>query len=126
MSPMLPTSEQLIELRRLQAQILNLNHRWWYDAAGQRLDRNKGELLMLIVSEVSEAMEGARKSIPDKHLPHRSALEVELADAVIRTLDFAAGFGLDLVGALAEKLEYNTRREDHTYEARARAHGKKW
>jgi hypothetical protein len=59
---------------------------WWSDpATGQPKDRNVGEILMLIVSEIAEAMEGHRKSLMDDKLPHRPMLEVELADACIRS-----------------------------------------
>lgn len=103
------------------------NARWWHDpATGERLTPNVGEKLMLIVSELAEAMEGHRKSLPDTHLPHRSALEVELADAVIRIFDLAGGLGLDIGGAIAEKLEYNRTRADHTDTARMSANGKKY
>ena len=37
-------------------------------------------------------------------------VEVELADAVIRIADLAGALGLDLGGAIAEKLEYNRNR----------------
>lgn len=43
----------------------------------------------------------------DDKIPHRSMLEVELADALIRICDMAGGLGLDLEGAVLEKLEYN-------------------
>ena len=75
--------------------------------------------LCLVHSEISEAMEGARKNRMDDHLPHRKALEVELADAMIRILDLAGAYKLDLGGALVEKLVYNTQRADHKREARA-------
>lgn len=81
---------------------------------------------MLIVSEVSEAMEGERKDLMDDKLPHRKMAEVELADALIRILDYAAGFGYDLEGAYQEKMAYNKVRKDHTHEARQAANGKKW
>ena len=80
--------------------------------------------LMLAVSELAEAMEGDRKSIMDDHLPHRPMREVELADAVIRICDLAGAFGLDLGGAIAEKLAYNASRADHKPENRAKAGGK--
>lgn len=80
--------------------------------------------LCLTHSEVSEAMEGHRKNLPDDKLPHRPMLEVELADAVIRICDLAGAMGLDLGGAIAEKLEYNARRPDHKPEARAATGGK--
>lgn len=80
--------------------------------------------LCLIHSEISEAMEGHRKNLMDEHLPHRSMLEVELADAVIRIADLAGALGLDLGGAIAEKMAYNATRADHKPEARAAANGK--
>lgn len=80
--------------------------------------------LCLVHSEVSEAMEGARKNLIDDHLPTRSMLEVELADAVIRIMDLAGALGLDLGGAISEKLHYNTTRKDHKLSARAEANGK--
>lgn len=82
------------------------------------------EKLCLIHSEVSEAMEGARKSLPDDKLPHRSMLEVELADAVIRIADLAGALGLDLGGAIAEKMAFNAVRPDHKAENRLAEGGK--
>lgn len=76
--------------------IHKLNATWWHDQNGNRLERNKGELLMLVVSEIAEAMEGLRKNLMDDHLPHRKMVEVELADTAIRLFDFAAGFGYSI------------------------------
>jgi NTP pyrophosphatase (non-canonical NTP hydrolase) len=81
---------------------------------------------MLIVSEIAEAMEGERKNLMDDKLPHRKAVEVELADALIRIFDYAGAYGLDLQGAVDEKIAYNQVRKDHTYEARLQANGKKF
>lgn len=85
-----------------------------------------GTKLMLITSEVSEAMEGHRKSLPDDKLPHRQMFEVELADALIRICDLAGGLGLDLGGAVAEKLQFNATRPDHKIEHRQGEQGKKY
>lgn len=93
---------------------------------GLPLERNVGEMLMLVVSELAEAMEGHRKGLRDDKLPHRLALEVELADALIRILDLAEGLKLDLAGAYVEKMAYNATRLDHTVEARKAAGGKKY
>jgi NTP pyrophosphatase (non-canonical NTP hydrolase) len=103
------------------------NQKWWYDLhTGERLVRNRGEMIALIHSELSEALEGERKDLMDDHLPHRKSAEVELADALIRIFDYAAGFGYDLEGAYREKMAYNAQRVDHTPEARRAAGGKKF
>jgi NTP pyrophosphatase (non-canonical NTP hydrolase) len=98
----------------------NLNAGW------HSKPREIGTCLMLIVSEISEAMEGDRKSLMDDHLPHRKMLEVELADAVIRIMDLAGREGLDLGGAMMEKLDYNSKRLDHKIENREKEGGKKY
>ena len=82
--------------------------------------------LCLSHSEISEAMEGHRKGLLDDHLPRRMMFEVELADAVIRIMDLAGAMGLDLGGAIEEKLDYNQRRADHKPENRAKDGGKKF
>ena len=83
------------------------------------------EKLMLIVTELAEAMEGYRKDLMDDKLPHRKMLEVELADAMIRIFDLAAALELDLGGALIEKMAYNAQRADHQIENRLKPGGKK-
>lgn len=101
---------------------------WWTDLqTGERKTPeqvNIPEKLCLIHSEISEAMEGARKGLKDDHLPHRDMLEVELADAIIRILDLAGFLQLDIAGALIEKLAYNQRRADHKLDNRKAAGGK--
>jgi hypothetical protein len=98
---------------------------WWTDlATGKPLQRNKGEMLMLMVSEISEAMEGERKNLMDDHLPHRRMAEVELADTLIRIFDYAGGHGYDLAGAMIDKLAYNAQRADHKPENRRQEGGK--
>ena len=88
---------------------------WWDDSS----KRNIPTLLMLCVSELAEAMEGDRKNRMDDHLPDRKMLEVELADCIIRIFDMGRGLGLDIPGAMAEKLSYNTQRADHKPAVRA-------
>lgn len=106
---------------------------WWIDTeTGEDvrawpkkfLDLWVSAKLMLVVTEVAEAMEGHRKGKMDDHLPHRPMLEVELADALIRILDLAGGLRLDIGGAVMEKLAYNQQRADHTIAARLADGGK--
>jgi len=49
-----------------------------------------------------------------------------LADVVIRVFDLAGAMGLDLGGAVAEKLTYNSTRADHRPENRALEGGKRF
>lgn len=109
---------------------------WWQDAktgtdylAEVRGNTRFGkalvaEKLCLTHSEVSEAMEGHRKGLQDEKLPHRLAIEVELADAIIRICDLAGALELDLGAAIAEKMSFNAVRPDHRREARLAAGGK--
>lgn len=82
--------------------------------------------LCLIHSEISEAMEGHRKNLQDDKLPHRKMVEVELADAMIRIADLAGAMGLDLGGAIEEKMSFNAIRPDHKPENRAAENGKSY
>jgi NTP pyrophosphatase (non-canonical NTP hydrolase) len=101
--------------------------KWWHDPkTGERLERNKGEMLMLIVSEIAEAMEGERKNLADSHLPQFRSVEVELADALIRIFDYAGAYKLSLGAAFEAKLKYNETREDHSDKARLAPNGKKF
>ena len=101
---------------------------WWTDIKTGEPTINRphcvGEKLMLIVSEVAEAMEGHRKNLNDDKLPHRKMIEVELADAVIRIFDLAGALNLNLGGAIAEKMAYNATRDDHKLENRRTEGGK--
>lgn len=104
----------------------NIHAGWWTDlVTGQPKERNVFELLCLIHSEVSEALEGHRKGLQDDKLPHRPMIEVELADTLIRIFDLAGALGLDLGGAMVEKLAFNANRADHKIENRLLADGKK-
>lgn len=103
---------------------------WWTDLkTGQDLHgkRNIPEMLMLIVSEVSEAMEAHRKSLMDDKLPHRPGLRAEMADAVIRILDLMGSMDNEVhpFGTIIEeKRKFNRERLDHKPEARLQKCGK--
>ena len=78
---------------------------WWDNP------RNEGEIIALIHSELSEGLEALRKDLMDDKLTHRKGIEVELADAVIRIMDYAEAFNYDVEGAILEKIDFNTTRE---------------
>lgn len=114
-------------LDALQYQIHKDNKKWWEDLDGNPIQRNKGEMLALIHSEISECLEGVRKSLPDTHLTQYSMEIVELADAIIRIFDYAEGNKLGALGpVILNKMLYNRQRADHKTEARKRADGKKF
>jgi len=54
----------------------------WYDSP-----RNTAEQLFLIESEIQEADDGFQTGEQDHHCPEFSNFDIEVADAVIRTLD---------------------------------------
>jgi len=89
-------------------------------------DANVPEKLALIHSEVSEAMEGDRKNLMDDKLPHIPMLHVELADAVIRIADLCGKLEINLEDVILQKLEYNSKREDHKIKNRLLYNGKKY
>lgn len=129
----------------------------WAKKKGWCPDRNKGELIALMHSELSEALEAIRfKTCPpcpkcarhysniissskyhgegstwecqhedcgysfngpdkappmmDDKIPNYTGEAAELADCVIRILDYCGAFGIDLGATIAAKHEYNITR----------------
>lgn len=120
-----------LEINNLVGECHGASHQagWWTDpTTGKDIDPIPliPTKLCLIHSEISEALEGARKDKMDDHLPHRKSIEVELADAVIRICDLAGALNLDLGTALVEKMRYNAQRADHKMSNRAASGGKKF
>lgn len=76
-----------------------------------------GDLICMMHSELSEAMEAIRiGNPPDDKLPQFSSVEVELADVIIRIMGYAGFHNLRIAEAVEEKINYNKTRE--------RMHGK--
>lgn len=86
-------------MKKLQEEIHKIakDKGWWES------DRNKAELLMLVVSELGEALEALRKDDWDNY-------KEELADAVIRILDLCEAQGIDLEIEMIKKIEINKNR----------------
>lgn len=83
----------------------NAKRKGWWEG-----ERNVGEALALMHSELSEALEAARAGYPtDSKIPFDN-FTVELADCVIRIFDLAGGLSLQLVDALLAKHEFNKTR----------------
>lgn len=103
------------------------NAGWWLDLKTmQPAQRNIGELLALVHSEVSEALEGHRKNLMDDKLPEYPMLIVELMDAAIRIFDMAGALHPAAHKILIEKLIFNDNRADHKVENRVKDGGKKF
>ena len=86
-----------------------------------RLANWQGNKLMLIVSEVAEAQDELRKGHTADHTYYQDngkpeGVPSELADVVIRVLDFCYTEGIDLESIIDAKLAFNATRE--------RLHGK--
>lgn len=78
---------------------------WWEQ------DRNDGEMIALMHSELSEALEAARHGNPKSdHIPEFSGLEEEMADVVIRIMDFSEARKLRLAEAIIAKMNFNATR----------------
>lgn len=115
-------------LNHIAKRVHEANKKWWTDinTGEYPIKRNVGELLMLSVSELAEALEGDRKHLMDDKLPHRPMFDVEIVDTFIRLFDIAGAMIPEFGGIFEEKMAYNANREDHKIENRLKEGGKKY
>lgn len=86
-----------------------------------------GLKLALVVGEIGEALEAVRKNKgADDHIPTFTAEEAEVADAIIRLMNYATDRNLRVAEAIVSKNEYNRNRKDHSKKGRAAANGKRF
>lgn len=99
-------------ISELQKEVHELaKDRGWYDGT----PRTKLELISLIHAELSEAVEEIRKDRPPIYILDSLSGKpegelIELADAVIRIMDYCEFHGLDLEAAIKLKHEFNKTR----------------
>lgn len=73
--------------------------------------RNFGEMIALIHSELSEALEAHRNNNPPcEKIPEITSIEEEMADTIIRILDLCEGEGINIERAICYKIKYNKNR----------------
>jgi len=78
---------------------------WW------KQDRNDGEMIALMHSELSEALEGLRHgNPPSDHIPEFSAVEEEMADVIIRIMDYCLAKKHNVAEAIEAKINFNQNR----------------
>lgn len=119
----------IVDLDTLSKLVHQANIKWWQDPHTQQpIKRNKGELIALQHSELSECLEGERKNLMDDKLPQYPMAVVEQIDCMIRILDYLAGFhsSINVQEVFEAKMKFNAQREDHKHEARIIAGGKQF
>lgn len=83
---------------------------WDKEAGAEWVTEEKSSKIALMHSELSEALEAIRKEKKDDHLPEFDGEVVELADTIIRILDYCGRYRLPIGEAVIAKLKYNATR----------------
>lgn len=103
-----PSESENISVLQDRAHQIAKSKGWWDK------DRSVHEVLMLVVTEVSEACEEARvRDIHENYMEGEKpcGFGSELADVVIRVMDLAEFCNINLFEHIDRKLKYNATRE---------------
>jgi hypothetical protein len=82
-----------------------------YSEGQKNPPRNEGEMIVLMHSELSEAIEGLRKKLDSDHIPGFLMIEEEFADVIIRIMDQAEFKKYRVIQAIIAKMKFNEGRE---------------
>lgn len=92
-----------IDFFQKEAHRIAVEHGFW------ETERNVGEQIALMHSELSEMLEAFRKDpdAPSEHVPEITCVAEEMADVVIGVMDTAEKYGIDLEQAIRLKTKFN-------------------
>jgi len=91
-----------MELKKLieECHKIAVNKGWWEN------HRDFSTIVMLVVTELSEAVQEDRKKDDDRY----EKTQTEIADALIRLFDLCGAYFIDIEQVILDKMEFNRNR----------------